>query len=148
MSSPLSGENTLDRVIGYCQRNGISTVDARSVPSIWRRDGLVVRVGNIVFSFNGHDTGNDVNGWIINGDEAYHFLSVPYWFSSHYCFNKSTWERGAWDKAVDDAIAELRTLMDAHKAKVAKQMAQKKQAEEQAAAEHKAKFEAQFARLS
>lgn len=148
MSSPLSGENTLDRVIGYCQWNNIRTVEAASVPGIFRRHGKVVRVGNIVFSFNGHDTGNDVNGWIVSGEESYHFLKVPYWFSSHYCFNTSRWEKGAWDKAVDDAIAELRTLMDEHKELVSRLRAQEEQTKEQAAAERKAKFETQFAKLS
>lgn len=148
MSSPLSGENTLDRVIGYCQWNGLSTVEASTVPGIYRREGKVVRVGNIVFSFSGHDTGNDVNGWIVNGDDSYHFMSMPYWFSSHYCFNASRWEKGAWDKAVDEAVLELRRIMSEHKELAAQREEQRKQNEARAAAERKAKFEAQFARLS
>ncbi len=144
MGSPMSGEGTLDRLIGYCQANKLSTVEGDAVPAGIRRQ-RVVRVGNIVFWHHSHDTGAGVDGWIISGDDSYHFMSVPYWFSSHYTFNSMRWEKGAWDTAVNEAIAHLRTLADAHMALVAKATEERNQEAAHKAAEIKAKFEAQFA---
>lgn len=144
MSSPMSGKRTLDVVIGYCQRHEIETVPSNSVPCRPAYGSGVVRVGNIVFDCHRHDTGANVRGWILNGNEAYEFIDVPYWYSSNYTFNDSKWTKGAWDKAVEQAIEMLWTKADEHRAAIeaAKEVADAN--ERQQKASRKAEFERQF----
>lgn len=147
MSSPLSGKDTIDRVLLYCQCYGLHTVADADLPPPCR-DGTgrprTVRIGNIAFRCNGHSTGNDVRGWIIDGDDAYEFVNTTYWFSSSYTFNESRWERGAWDGAVEELFATLRASKEKHE--VAARELQERVAAERAKAETdvKARFERQF----
>lgn len=146
MGSPLSGDNTIDQVLKYCQIHRIHTVSNDDLPKDCRsgNGNTTVRIGNIAFRCYSHDTGNDVRGWIINGDEAYEFVSTTYWFSSHYTFNSSRWERGAWDTSVNEFFATLRQAKEQHEARslALQEEAQKKRQQE--AAERKALFERQF----
>jgi len=145
VGSPMSGERTLDRLIGYCLMCEIETVPTKSLPATRACNaGKLVRVGNIAFDCHSHDTGVDVRGWILSEEDAYEFLSVPYWYSSHYTFNSSRWERGAWDGAVDAAIKSLWEKVDAHKAAVEQAKESREQTQRQSANERRAKFEEQF----
>jgi hypothetical protein len=141
--SPMSGEGTLDRIIGYCQSVGICLAK-ETIPAI-RRDGPLVQVGNIVFYCNSHSTGADVGGWILDGNMAFQFISTTYWYSSTYTFNKSKWIGGAWDGAVNAAIQLLTQKVDEHKQSTKERRAREIEAQARKAAETKAQFERQFA---
>jgi hypothetical protein len=140
--SPTSGNTTLDRIVGHCQAHDINVTEELI-------DGYptrIVRVGNIAFRASSHDTGCGVTGWIIDGDEAYEFLDTTYWYSSTYIFNKSKWDRGAWDDAVTAAIDELREKVIANKQRIEEAKFTKKQSEDHKQDAIKARFGAQFAK--
>jgi hypothetical protein len=149
MGSPLSDESTIDHVLKYCQRHRIHTVDDGELPADCKRGGpgeQTVRIGNIVFRCNGHSTGNDVRGWIVDGNDAYEFVSTTFWFSSQYTFNTSKWESGAWDAAVDSFFKTLKEAKAKHEAEVLAVQEHAADQRKRSAAEHKARFERQFAR--
>jgi hypothetical protein len=139
--SPLSGKDTLDQVILHCLRHSICT-SPKTVKALGEKN--VVRVGNIAFSAYSHDTGADVRGWIIDGDDAFEFMSVPYWYSSQYTFNTSKHVRGAWDAAVDAAILELRRLKAESEERFAQAERDRDNGKRAEAAAIKARFEHQF----
>lgn len=141
--SPMSGNDTLDSILRECQMCGINTVEGL-IPGYKK----VVRVGNIALSAGPHDTGCDVSGWIIDGDQAYRFISTTYWYSSHYTFNRSKWVRGAWDNAVTAAINELRQKVWTVRAKSEEAKAKKEQAAQQQHADNRARFGAQFTKAA
>src|SRR5688572_25549570 len=140
MGSPLSGDDTIDRLLKYCQGAGIHTVSDDDLPKDCRRGNgnTTVRIGNIAFRCYGHDTGNDVRGWIIQGDEAYEFVATTYWFSSHYTFNSSRWEHGAWDTAVDAFFATLRAAKEKNEAAALAKQEAARATRQQSEAERKA----------
>lgn len=146
MSSPMSGDNTNDRVLQYCQHRGIHTVEDSELPAACHSGGRskTVRIGNIAFRSHSHDTGCDVRGWIIDGAEAYEFVSTTYWYSSHYTFNSSKWERGAWDVAVEQFFATLRAAKAESEARALETQEQAAERRRQEAAQVKARFERQF----
>ena len=100
MSSPMSGPDTIDQVLVYCQRHHIATTDKGQV-----------QVGRFLFDVSHHSTGNSIDGYILDGEDSYHFLNCTWWFLSCYTFNESKWERGAWDHELEKAFGGLRELM-------------------------------------
>jgi hypothetical protein len=137
----MSGKDTLDAILRECQMHGIDTVEGL-IPGYKK----VVRVGNIALSAGPHDTGCDVSGWIIDGDQAYRFISTTYWYSSQYTFNRSKWVRGAWDDAVTAAINELRQKVWAARSKRVAVEAEKVKAAQQQHADNRTRFGAQFSK--
>ena len=104
-------KNCLAQVICDCQRHGIKLADCKKLPAYMGSDSL--KVGNFAFCADPHDTGITVNVILVHPDtgETYEIVRGTYWFSSRYEFNKFTWNKGKWDKALDDAINELRSLL-------------------------------------
>lgn len=117
MPSPLSGKDTIDHLIIYCQRNGIFTQDK---PNCIHHcyGGKPAVIGNIAFDCYNHSTGNSVEIWVINGENSRQIVSTTYWFSSSYTFNESKRESGPWDKALNEAINKMTAAVSAHKAEV------------------------------
>lgn len=149
MSSPMSGENTNDRVLQYCQHRNIRTVENADLPAACRsgRETKAVRIGNIVFRSYSHDTGCDVRGWIIDGADAYEFVSTTYWYSSQYTFNSSKWENGAWDSAVEDFFRTLRELKQDSESRELERQEKAAEARRAEAADVKSRFERQYSQL-
>lgn len=133
MSSPLSGHDTIDKLLVYCQRNDIARTKKGDV-----------QVGRFLFKVSAHSTGNSIYGYILDGDDSYCFLNCTWWFSSAYTFNDSNWEHGAWDHELEDAFDRLRQLVAEHKQKLEEERLAKIADTDRAAAERKAKFEQLF----
>jgi hypothetical protein len=143
--SPLSGENTLDRIISYCQSHSIQTIPTREASVRPAYNSNVVKVGNFIFDAHGHSTGCVVRCWIVTDDgDSLEILDVPYWYSSDYTFNDSKWDRGAWDKELSAAIMMLDGLVKDHKEQMAKQKELYAKEKESKELDRKSKFEVLF----
>jgi hypothetical protein len=72
--------------------------------------GIALNVGNFFFGAHSHDTGISVHVYIRHPEtqEDYEIINGTYWYSSRYDFNKFTWEKGKWDKSLQEAINIIR----------------------------------------
>ncbi len=137
-------KDCLAQVIIDCQRHGIKTADANKLPSYMHTP---LKVGNFAFSADSHSTGVSVTVLLIHpqSDEHYTIIQGTWWYNEgQYGFNKFVWNHGKWDNALNDAIAELTSLLAErvamHEAKD-KEKAKLKADEEQS---QKEKFEALY----
>lgn len=144
MPSPMSTDQTIDQVVLYCVKNKICTVP-RSDVSVGHIYGChPVRIGPFVLDCHSHDTGNSVRIFVLADGKSLLVFNVPYWFSSSYTFNRSLVINGAWDKALDAALIELRMRVSGHVlGEIVKAAKRNEEAKAQQDA-HKAMFERQF----
>jgi hypothetical protein len=132
----MSDQDSLDNIVLYCQQYNLGEQNTHDT----------VSVGQFDFRCRAHSTGNTlcVLLWNKERTERREIVNGTYWFYLRYTFNEFRWEKGAWDKALGDAIVFLQNKVVAHK----KNMATKIQADNIAFAEkerlEKLKFEQQF----
>ena len=143
-NSPLSGENTLDKIISYCHAHNINTKESLSCGLKPSYNGNLVEIDNFIFEAHKHDTGCDLGCWIVTENDYYAIINTTFWYSSIYTFNPSKWEKGKWDKALDKAIETLTYKVKEHKkaTKTANDLVLKERDKEKM--KRKAKFEALF----
>lgn len=149
MPSPMSGKDTLDKIIKYCQSKKIMTMKAHASSlekcrPFYNED--VVKIGNFVFDAHSHSTGCSLRVWVLADDcDALEIISTTYWYHQRYTFNDSKREHGAWDKALGECIERLKILVNEHKEEALKQQAEAEYKIANAEEERKSKFEALFA---
>lgn len=69
-------------------------------------------VGNFKFDCYDHDTGIDVNVWIVDGDDKYQIINKTYWKSAGYRSSEDYWKCGAWDKKLGETIQMFKTKLE------------------------------------
>ena len=132
--SPLSGENTLDKLIRYCDRHALFQIGDEKM-----------KVGVFLFRARPHSTGCSVDIWIDIPDHKVRLIyKTTFWYSSDYTFNTTSIERGDWDDALESAKNEMALSIKNHKEKT--EFDKKIRAEREAKSEdnEKAEFELAF----
>lgn len=108
-------EKTLDVLLQYAQRNQLLTTESKDASlkgCHFAYDKYAVVVGVFAFQVHCHDTGNSVRGYILTDDKPYEIISATFWKQSGYEHNKDTWEKGAWDEALNNSITILRQAVE------------------------------------
>lgn len=140
MNSPLSGENTLDKIILDCIRYKINLVEGSDYYG-----NPTVKIDRFSFGIDSHSTGNSISVNIQNEEgESYNIINGTYWFSSRYCFNEFKQESGKWDEALNQAIQKLKNKIAVAKEEERIREEQSKQEKVKKELTVKQKFEALF----
>jgi hypothetical protein len=66
------------------------------------------------FDCYNHDTGIDVNVWIVTEEESYQIINKTYWKSCGYNSSNSYWKKGVWDNKLDEVIKTMRDKLVEH----------------------------------
>jgi hypothetical protein len=144
----MSGKNTVDQAIYYCQCYKLFLSDRTANPGDktfpYSYGGNLVRIGDFLFDCHAHSTGNSVRIFILGDDSYLEIVNTTYWHSSSYTHNDSKWLHGAWDGALDLAIEEMWQAVAKAKAEREERNAAQALEKEQQAGAYRAKFEHKF----
>ena len=135
MSSPMSGPDTLDRILRRCIRHNICVLEGRDM----------LQHGRFRFSVYPHDTGCSVIVWVVNDEgECYEIIQGTFWYDSRYCHNTFKWEKGAWDAALTETTDHLKRMADAADAEALRREKAEADARKERNDAVRAKFEGLF----